>query len=116
MTARALTPSLAALARLRGVRGLVVTSIHDALPIESSAHVDIDVDALAAFATALYRRAAQSAECSESGAVRLVSLDAAGGRLMAAARGELLIVVLSEREANPGLLRMSLQHALEGLG
>ncbi|HNV74777.1 MAG: roadblock/LC7 domain-containing protein [Gemmatimonadetes bacterium] len=116
MSARTLSPSITALARLRGVRGVVVTSVRDALPIESSAHVDVDVDALAAFATALHRRAHQSAECSEAGAVRLLSLDAAAGRLMAAARGELLIVVLAGREANPGLLRVSLQRALEGLG
>jgi predicted regulator of Ras-like GTPase activity (Roadblock/LC7/MglB family) len=115
MTVRPLTPAVAALARLRGVRGVLLTSLDDAIPIEASAHVDVDVDALAAFATALYRRAHQVAESSSAGAVRLVSLEAASGRLSAAARGELLLVVLAERETNSGLLRVTLQRALEEL-
>jgi predicted regulator of Ras-like GTPase activity (Roadblock/LC7/MglB family) len=115
VSARALAPGLDALARLRGVRGLVLTTVHDALPIESRAHIGVDVEALAAFGAVLYRRAHSVAECSEAGAVRIVSLDAAEGRVAAAARGELLVVVLADREAHPGLLRVALQRALEEL-
>jgi predicted regulator of Ras-like GTPase activity (Roadblock/LC7/MglB family) len=115
VTVRAPTPALSDLARVRGVRGVLLTSLGDALPIESTAHVDVDIDALAAFATALYRRAWQAAACSHAGEVRLVSLEAAQGRLAAASHGDLLLVVLAERETNPGLLRVSLQRALEAL-
>ncbi len=115
MTVPRVTPSVAALARLRGVRGVLLTSLEDAIPIESIGHVDVDLDALAAFAATLYRRAHQVAECSSAGAVRLVSLEAESGRLAAAACGELLLVVLAERETNTGLLRVSLQRTLEEL-
>ncbi|MCC6928539.1 MAG: roadblock/LC7 domain-containing protein [Gemmatimonadaceae bacterium] len=115
MNARTIAPGLDALARLRGVRGVVLTSERDALPIEARAHVDVDVDALAAFGTGLYRRACAVADVSDAGGVRIVSIDAAHGRVAATARGELLIVVLADREAHPGLLRVSLQRALEGL-
>jgi len=115
VTTRPVAPRLAALSRLRGVRGVLLTSLDDALPIEASAHVDIDVEALAAFATTLYRRAHQAAEAAQAGEVRVVSLEAETTRLAAAARGRLLLVVVAERETNPGLLRVSLQRALEGL-
>jgi predicted regulator of Ras-like GTPase activity (Roadblock/LC7/MglB family) len=115
MTARPIVPDLASLARLRGVRAALLTALADALPIESRAHVDVDRDALAAFATDLYRRATQSAAVADVGAVRVVALEAAAGRLFAAARDGLLLVVLAERETNPGLLRLALRRALEGL-
>ncbi|HEX4933083.1 MAG TPA: hypothetical protein VFV33_07895 [Gemmatimonadaceae bacterium] len=115
MSAHTMAPGLEALARLRGVRAVVMTSLLDALPIEARAHVGVDVDALAALGTGLYRRARAVAECSEAGPVRIVSIDAAHGRVAATARGELLVVVLADREAHPGLLRVSLQRALEGL-
>ncbi|MEP7380121.1 MAG: roadblock/LC7 domain-containing protein [Gemmatimonadota bacterium] len=115
MTARPVVPELAVLARMRGVRAVLLTALADALPIETSAHVDVDLDALAAFATALYRRAHQSATVAGVGAVRAISLEADGGRLAAASRDGLLLVVMAERETNPGLLRLALLHALEGL-
>lgn len=115
MSVRAPSPAVASLARLRGVRGVLVTSLHDAIPVEASAHVDVDIDALAVLATTLYRRAHQVADSSSAGAVRLVSLEARSGRLAVAGRGELLLVVLAERETNSGLLRVTLQRALEEL-
>ena len=110
-----LTAGVALLGRLRGVRGVVLTSLDDALPIASSAHVDVDVDALAAIAADIYRRAIVTAKTTNAGAVRRVSLEAEGGRLVAASRGTMLLVVLAEHETNPGLLRLSVQRALEEL-
>jgi len=108
-------PDLSALARIRGVRAVLLTSLDDALTIASSSHVDVDVDALAAFATALCRRAHQAAAVGALGAVRVVALEAAAGRLLAAARGRLLLVVLAERDTSPGMIRLALTRALEGL-
>jgi len=101
------------LAMLRGVRGALFASIDDALPIDSHAHVDIDVDALAALATTLYRRACAVAAVAEGGQVGLLSLDASGGRLVAAGCGAHVLVVLAERATNPGLLRVAMRRALE---
>ncbi len=113
---RPVSPPVAELARLRGVRGVLVTSLEDALPIEWCAHVDVDVDALAAFSTALVRRSRQVAAAARGGQVRLVALEARRGRLVGAARDARLVVVLGERESNPGLLRVGVLRALEGLG
>ncbi len=115
MTVRPASAPVVELARQRGVRGVLVTSMEDALPIEWCAHVDVDVDALAAFATALMRRTRQAASVAHGGAVRLLSLEAERGRLVGAARDTRLVVILGERESNPGLLRVGILRALEGL-
>lgn len=115
MSTHSVVPDLEVLSRMRGVRAALLTALADGLPIESRAHVDVDRDALAAFATDLYRRATQSALVADAGAVRVISLEAAAGRLVAAAREGLLLVLMAERETNPGLLRLALRRALEGL-
>lgn len=107
--------ALGAVARVRGVRCALLASERDGLSIDAVAHVDVDVDALAAFATSLYRRARQAAGASGYGDVRIVALDADAGRVLAAGRGDLVVVALAGRDTHPGLLRVTLQRALEAL-
>lgn len=109
---RPLAEALANVSRVRGVRAALLTSLQDALPIEAIAHVDVDVEALAAFATSLMRRARQASETSRLEAVRFLSLDAAGGRVFTARRDDLLVVALTERDAHAGLVRVTLQRCL----
>lgn len=111
---RARHEGLSRLARIRGVRAAILTTIQDALPVESVAHVDVDVEALAAFATSLVRRARQATEMARLGAVQLLSLEAAGGRVFVARSGDLLMIALTARDAHSGLVRVTLQHSLEG--
>jgi predicted regulator of Ras-like GTPase activity (Roadblock/LC7/MglB family) len=111
----ATTEALGALSRLPGVRCALVASERDGLAVESVSHVDVDVDALAAFATSLYRRARQTAGAAGFGDARVVSLEAADGRVVAAARGDLLVIAMAERNTHPGLLRVTLQRTLAAL-
>ncbi len=113
MIPSATSAALTRVTRVRGVRCALLTSLGDALPIAASAHVDVDIDALSAFATAIFRHSCQAGEASGYGACHRFVLDASGGRLAAAGRADLLVVVLAERDTHPGLLRVSLQRALE---
>ena len=106
---------LSQVARIRGVRAALLTTMQDALPIDSVAHVDVDVEALAAFATSLVRRARQATEMSRLGAVHMLSLEASGGRVMVARCGDLLMIALTARDAHSGLVRVTLQRSVEGL-
>ena len=112
---RPIAEALSNVSRVRGVRAAILTSLQDALPIESVAHVDVDVEALAAFATSLMRRAKQAAETSRLGSVHFVSLDASLGRVFTARRDDLLVVALAERDAHAGLVRVTLQRCLAGV-
>jgi predicted regulator of Ras-like GTPase activity (Roadblock/LC7/MglB family) len=104
--------TLGALAALPGVRAAVAATGSDGLPIATVAVVDVDADALAAFATALFHRTRQSNASAGYGATLHLSLDAEHGRLFVAMEGDLALVLLAEREAAAGLLRVSLQRAL----
>lgn len=114
MTA-ALQETLGALAALPGVRAAVAATGSDGLPVATVAAVDVDTDALAAFATALFHRTRQANASAGYGVTQHLSLDAEQGRLFVAMEGDLALVVLAERDAAAGLLRVSLQRALKEL-
>jgi predicted regulator of Ras-like GTPase activity (Roadblock/LC7/MglB family) len=109
--ASALHRMLGGIARLPGVRAAVVANEEDGLAAASVSAVDVDVDALAAFAMALFHRARLAGQAAGYGEARFLALDASRGRVLVAAGGSLAIVVLADREAGVGLLRVAMLHA-----
>ena len=109
----ALQETLGSLAALPGVRAALAATERDGLPVASVAAIDVDADALAAFATALFQRTRKANVAAGYGATRHLVLDAEGGRLFVALEGDLAIVLLAEPEAAAGLLRVALQRALK---
>jgi predicted regulator of Ras-like GTPase activity (Roadblock/LC7/MglB family) len=107
---------LAELSRLPGVRAVLATTEHDGLPAGAVASVDIDAEALAAFAMALFRRVRLANEAAGYGATRTLVLDAVGGRLFVSVGPNFAIVVLTSREAAAGLVRVAMQRAAGELG
>lgn len=103
------------LVRLPGVRAAVLTSEQDGLAAASVAAVDVDVEALAAFAMALSRRARMANEAAGFGPAHFVTLEAEHGRLLVATGAEAAVVVLSERDAGTGLVRVALRRAMQEL-
>ena len=61
----------------------------------------------------MVRRATLAATAPVHGAVRLLALDATGGRVLAAVSHDLMVVALTERGSPPGPVRLALQRALE---
>lgn len=103
---------LAPLVWLRGVRAVVVASEDDALVIDAHAHVDVDPDTLAAFGVSLVRRARLAGVEIGAGAPSVIALEAEGGRLVAAVRDELLVLVLTDEDAHEGLVRVTAQRVV----
>ena len=110
-----LRETLGSLAALPGVRAALAAAEGDGLPVASVAAVDVDADALAAFATALFHRTRQANVAAGYGATRHLVLDAEHGRLFVALEGDLAIVVLAEPDASAGLLRVAVQRAMRAL-
>lgn len=106
-----LRSTLGTLAAVPGVWAVLAATEQDGLAVEAIAQVDVDTDALAAFAMALFRRTRLANAAAGHGPTHQLVLDAAGGRLFIAARGELALVALADREAGAGLIRMTLQRA-----
>jgi predicted regulator of Ras-like GTPase activity (Roadblock/LC7/MglB family) len=104
--------ALGTLAALPGVRAAVAATRSDGLPAATVAAVGVDADALAAFATALFQRTRRANEAAGYGETSHLALDAERGRLFISASGDLAIVLLADRDAGAGLLRVAMQRAL----
>ena len=107
-----LQQALGGLAALPGVRAAVAATESDGLPAATVVAADVDADVLAAFATALFHRTRLANAAAGYGTTRHLVLDAQHGRLLVAASGDLVLVLLAEPDAGAGLLRVALQRAL----
>ena len=110
-----LQETLGTLAALPGVRAALAATVSDGLPAATVAAVDVDADALAAFATALFHRTRLANSAAGYGETTHVSLDAEHGRLFVAANSDIAFVLLAEPDAGAGLLRVALQRALRSI-
>lgn len=109
------TPVLDALTRQRGVRASLVVDAVDGIAIDSNLQFGDDGNKVAALAASLYRRAKQSALAAGLGATGFMQLEAADGRVCVLGGESLLLIVVAERDANVGMIRMEMRRATEQL-
>ena len=107
-------PMLEAFTRQRGVRASLIVSEDDGLVVDSRIHVGEDEDRIAALAASIYRKARRSARAAQLGSVSFLQLDTELGRICAAGSRELVIVVVADRAANVGIIRVELLKAASG--
>lgn len=110
-----LRETLGTLAALPGVRAAVAATRSDGMPAATIAAVDVDADALAAFATALFERTLLANDAAGYGDTSHLALDAEHGRVFVTTSGDIALIVLAEPDAAAGLLRVSMQRALRGV-
>lgn len=103
------------LSRVSGVRGALIAEAGTGLPVVSELADDVGGPALAALATALFRRSAQAAESGSLGGLQSVQLETQDGHLLAVAAGELVLAVLATPDAQLGLIRMEAHRAAGSL-
>jgi len=106
---------LDALTRQRGVSAGLVVSERDGIVVDARVQVGERGDRIAALTASLYRKARLSAEAAGLGAVGFLQLEAERGRICAIGRGDLVLVLVTAREVNVGLLRVEMLRALESL-
>ena len=107
------TGILESLIRHRGVKGCMVVGEGDGMIVDSNLQTGVAGDAIAALAASLYRKARRAAGAAGFGEAGFFELDADLGRMCAAGRNELVIVVVAEPRVNVGLLRVEMLRALE---
>jgi predicted regulator of Ras-like GTPase activity (Roadblock/LC7/MglB family) len=94
---------------IAGVRGAVVASADDGLVVYEAAMDGMATSELAALAGAVARRAEEVATALGDGAVRLCTLSAAHGTLVAVqGQGGLWLVAVADPDAELGRLRLLL--------
>jgi predicted regulator of Ras-like GTPase activity (Roadblock/LC7/MglB family) len=100
--------------RVRGVRGALLVSADDGLVVAEASMSDVDGAATAALAGGLVARLGRVTGALGSAAPRLVLLEAERGGVMAAPAGDgLLLVAVTDPDANIGLLRLAMRDAAE---
>ena len=109
----AIMNALGTLAAIPGVRAAVAATPHDGLPAATVASIGVDADALAAFATALFQRTRRANAAAGYGETTHLALDAEHGRLFISATPDLALVLLADRGAGAGVIRMALRRALK---
>lgn len=109
------TPVLDALMRLRGVQSSLVVAADDGVAIDSSLQIGQDGSRVAALAASLYRKARKSASAAGFGGTGFMQLEAEQGRLCLLGGDQVVLVVVAQRDANVGLIRMEMLRAAESL-
>lgn len=101
--------------RVAGVRGVLLVDGEAGVPVVSELSEGINETALAALAAALFRRTATASETSDFGRLHTLQLEAEAGHVVAADAGDLIMVVVAERDAPLGLVRLEARRAVETL-
>lgn len=104
---------LATLIRHRGVTGCMVVGEQDGMIVESNVQFGVNGTAFAALTASLYRKARRAAKAAGFGETGFFELDAEQGRVCAAGRNELVLVVVAAERVNVGLVRVEMLKALE---
>ena len=103
------------LTRAPGVRGAMVVDAEAGVAVTSELTADVKETALAAMTGSLFQRTADASRSSGFGDVRLLQLDAEDGHVVVAGAGPLLVVALTEPNAQLGLVRVEAERAAEEL-
>ena len=104
---------LATLVRHRGVAGCLVIDERDGTIVDAVLQVGVDGAAVAALTGSLYRRARHAVAAAGYGEAGFFEIEAERGRVCAAGRNGLVLVVVAEPRVNVGLVRIEMQRAIE---
>lgn len=97
-----------------GVRAAVLAA-PDGVVVDSVVHVDVRADAVAAFGMAVLDSAMPVGASTLQSQPRCVVVDAEGARLCLTGNSEVAMILLADRRAPLGRLRLALRRAMEAL-
>jgi len=109
------TAAVERLSRVSGVRGAMIVEADAAVPVVSELSEGVNGTAVAALAASLFRRTGQASETASFGRLATLQLEAEDGHVVVVGAGELILVVIAERSAQLGLVRLEAHRAAESL-
>jgi predicted regulator of Ras-like GTPase activity (Roadblock/LC7/MglB family) len=109
------TAAVERLSRVRVVRGALVVEADAAVPVVAELSEGVNGTAVAALAASLFRRTAQASEAAQFGPLSTLQLEADDGHVIVVGAGDLILVVVAERNAQLGLVRLEAHRAAESL-
>ena len=111
----AFTPILDALTRQRGVRASLVVGADDGMTIDANMQIGQENTRIAALAASLYTKARRSAAAAGLGGTGFMQLEAEDGRICIIGGAQVVLVVVADRDANVGLIRVEMLRAAGAL-
>jgi predicted regulator of Ras-like GTPase activity (Roadblock/LC7/MglB family) len=109
------TEAVQRLSRVSGVRGALLVDAEAGLPVMSELAEGVSGTAVAALASSLFRRTAQASDTAGFGKLVTMQMEADDGHVVAVDAGEIIIVVIAEKDAQLGLVRLEAHRAAESL-
>ncbi|CAN5711074.1 roadblock/LC7 domain-containing protein [soil metagenome] len=109
------TAAVDRLSRVAGVRGALIVEADAAVPVVAELSDDVNGTAVAALAASLFRRTAQASETAEFGRLATLQLEADDGHMLVVDAGEVILVVITTRDAQLGLVRLEAHRAAGSL-
>ena len=103
------------LSHVNGVRGALIVEAEAGVPVLSELAEGVDGEAVAALASSLFRRTHKAADAAEFGRLRTLQLEADAGHVIVASGGDMLVVVVAEKNAQLGQVRLEAHRAAESL-
>jgi predicted regulator of Ras-like GTPase activity (Roadblock/LC7/MglB family) len=94
--------------RQPGVLGAMLVGMDDGMVIARTDGLGDNWETAAALASSLFRKARKAADDAGLGAASFVRLEADRGHLCATARGEIVLVAVTNRKINLGKLRLEM--------
>lgn len=107
--------ALERLSRVPGVRGALIVESDAGVPVIAELAEGVEGKALAALAASLFKRTTRAADTAAFGRLRTLQLEAEAGHVVVANGGELLVVVVAEKDAQLGMVRLEAHRAAEAL-
>jgi predicted regulator of Ras-like GTPase activity (Roadblock/LC7/MglB family) len=111
----AYTHAVERLSRVTGVLGALIVEAQTAVPVVAELREGVNGTAVAALAASLYQRTSAASESAEYGAVDTVQLEADDGHVIMVGAGEVILVIISERTAQLGMVRLEARRAAASL-
>jgi predicted regulator of Ras-like GTPase activity (Roadblock/LC7/MglB family) len=103
------------LSRVSGVRGALIVETDAGVPVLAELAEGVPGDVIAALASSLFRRTDKAARTADFGQLRTLQLEAEAGHVIVANGGEMLVVVVADKNAQLGQLRLEAHRAAEAL-
>ena len=107
--------ALSRLSHVNGVRGALIVEAEAGVPVWSELAEGVDGEAVAALASSLFRRTGKAADTADFGKLRTLQLEADAGHVIVASGGDMLVVVVAEKNAQLGQVRLEAHRAAESL-
>jgi predicted regulator of Ras-like GTPase activity (Roadblock/LC7/MglB family) len=98
-----------------GVRGVLVVDAEAGVPVVSELREGVSETAVAALAASLFQRMASASSAADFGQLYTLQLEADDGHVVTVGAGEVVLVVIAERDAQIGLIRYEAHRAAETL-